>query len=288
MAQAKNHRDKMVKHFTQLDRQLRSLGINTAKFGFYDQPKFLARESQDGAFLDKYGEWVTTRPFGKEYGLRAKNIVPRLARLVHSEFVEHGLEGGCVNASGMISRILDRLGIWSVAVAGSLTLDVDDGRIRRVIHYFDEPDFPGAVLGHAWVIAPPYKIVDATIALQHWKGDDMRHYVPPYVLAIDEAKKIRPRVNDLVSKKIRQQTAANGWLDSDLHYRLAPHLKNFGIRFPAYEIVEKSLRLHYVPVGVRQTDVPLEQINVESAIGRPAIEFWREKVVPEFSEMELR
>ena len=282
MGEAKKRRAALKAEFGRLDQELKNLGVNTLKFGFYDQSAFLAEESKDSRFLEKYGEWVNLRPFDEAYAARVKNVVPKLAMLVHSEFVEYGLEGGCVAASGMISRILDRLGVWSVAVSGSLTLDVDNGRIRRMLHSVDEPDFPGAALGHAWIIAPPYKIVDATISLQHWHGDDMGRYVPPFVLASDEATKIRPKVDDVVSNKIRIKAASAGLSDSDLHYRLEPHLKVFGAKFPALEINEKNLRLRYVPVAVRQTDVPLERINIESGRGRPAIEFWREKVAPEF------
>jgi hypothetical protein len=282
MGEAKKRQAALKAEFGRLDQELKNLGVDALKFGFYDQSAFLAEESKDSRFLEKYGEWVNLRPFDEAYAAHVKNVVPKLTMLVHSEFVEYGLEGGCVAASGMISRILDRLGVWSVAVSGSLILDVDNGRIRRMLHSVDEPDFPGAALGHAWIIAPPYKVVDATISLQHWHGDDMGRYVPLFVLASDEAIKIRPKVDDVVSNKIRIKAASAGYSDSDLHYQLEPHLKVFGAKFSALEINEKNLKLRYVPVAVRQTDVPLERINIESGRGRPAIEFWREKVAPAF------
>jgi hypothetical protein len=283
MGQAKVRRSVSKERFARLDRELTSFGINTDEFGFYDQPKFLAEESEDNYFLEKYGEWVALRDFDKAYATHVMNVVPRLTKLVQSEFVEYGFEGGCVAASGMISRMLDRLGVWSVAVTGSLTLDVNGGRIRRMFHSVDEPDFPGAALGHSWIIAPPYRIVDATISLQHWSGDEMGRFVPPFVLASEEAKKIRPVVKDVVSNKLRTEGAMMGWSDSDLHYRLLPRLRDFGVTFPASEISQGRLTLRYVPVAIKQTDVPLEFINTKGGRGRPAIDFWHEKVVPEFS-----
>ncbi len=283
MGEAKRRRPRNNRRFECIDQELINLGVDTSQWGFYDQPKFLAEESRDHNFLEKYAEWVNLRPFNDAYAEHVRGTVPRLTKLVHSEFVEHGFEGGCVAASGMISRILDRLGVWSFAVAGSLTLEVDGGRIRRMLHSVDEPDFAGAALGHAWVVAPPYQIMDATISLQHWAADEMGRHLPEFILAAKEARKIRPTVGDVVSDKIRAQAAVAGYPDSDLHYRLEPRLRAFGAIFPAFEVSRGQLILHYVPVAIRQTDVPLEQINDEGDRGRPAIEFWREKIIPEFN-----
>jgi hypothetical protein len=281
---AKRRKAAIQGHFPKLDKELQELGIDTTQFGFYDQPAFLAREQLDNEFLEKYGEWVVRRPFDEAYAAHVSNVVPRLIRLVHSEFVAHGLEGGCVAASGMITRMLDRLGVWSVAVSGSLTLDVDNGRIRRMLHSVDKRDFEGAALGHAWVIAPPYVVADAVISLQHWKNDEMEKYIPNYVLATSaETRVIRPTVGDVVSNEIRAiNLQSGGYKDSELHYHLEPRLRSFGLNFPAHEIQIGKLRLRYVPVAIRQTDVPLEDINTQSGRGRPAIEFWNEKIIPEF------
>ena len=283
MGQANVRKSAKAERFLKLDQELKTYGIDTTQLGFYDQPKFLEQEAIHADFVENYAEWVTLKPHGKSYAEHVKTVVPQLVKLVHAEFVEFGLDGGCVAASGMITRMLDRLGVWSFAVGGSVTLEVERAQLRRMLHAVDRPDFPGAMLGHVWVVAPPYTIVDSTISLQHWQNDEMGHFVPPYVLAADDARMIRPKVGDVVSDQLRREAAAHGIPDADLHYRLEPRLQPFGRKFPALEISRGDLTLHYVPVVVRQTDVPLERINIEGERGRPAIEFWQRIVAPHFN-----
>ena len=135
MGQAKARKTANAGRFVQLDQELKIYGIDTSKFGFYDQEHFLEQEATNSDFLENYAEWVILRPIEKEYVEHVKVVVPQLVELVHSEFVEYGLDGGCVAASGMITRMLDRLGVWSFAVAGSLTLEVEKTGLPLIIRW---------------------------------------------------------------------------------------------------------------------------------------------------------
>lgn len=281
MGEAKRRRQVVTGAFSQLQGELSALGVNTEEFGFYDQEAFLAAERRNPDFLEKYAQWVMLRPMDDLYRTRIRELIPRISKIIVEEFREYGMQGGCVAASGMLTRVLDRIGLWSFAVSGSLTLDVKRHGLRRMLHSVDKPDLPGAALGHAWVVAPPFKVVDPTISLQHWEGDDMGKYVPEYVIADDTAKIMRPAVHDVVCNEFRHEYfIREGRNDPDLHYRLEPRLRTFGANFSAVSVVVGELELHYTPVAVRQTDVPLELINTTSGRGRPAIEIWRERIAP--------
>ena len=260
-------------------------GIDTKRFRFYDQIAFLARETKDPTFLENYAKWVALRPRDEAYNRHVRDVVPRLTQIVAAALRKDGLQGACVIASDMLTRMLDRLGVWSFGVSGSLTLEIEKANVLGGLQSVDDKDFPNAVLGHAWVTAPPYRIVDAALALQRLTGDQMGDYLPLHLLIESGAKIVRPSVADVVSARVRARYAIReGALDLKLHYRLEPRLRSFGRDFPALEILSGAVRLRYVPAAVRKTELPLELINAKSGIGRPAIEIWHTDVAPAFAQ----
>ena len=108
------------------------------------------------------------RPRDDAYNQHVRDVVPRLTEMLAAALLSDGMEGGCVAASGMMSRMLDRLGVWSFGVAGCLTLEVKTRSLWRGLATVDDLDFPDAALGHSWVIAPPYHVVDASLMVQRW------------------------------------------------------------------------------------------------------------------------
>jgi hypothetical protein len=203
MGEAKRRRLRTASDFDRLNADLKMRGIDTTQFAFYDQKAFLASEVRDPTFLENYAKWVALRPRDEAYNNHVRNVVPRLTEIIATALRKDGMQGGCVAASGMLTRMLDRLGVWSFGVAGSLTLEVERAKLWRGLQCVDDKDFPDAALGHSWVIAPPYTIVDAAIALQRWTGDPMGDFVPTHLVVETGAKTIRPVVNDVVSAQVR-------------------------------------------------------------------------------------
>jgi hypothetical protein len=286
MGQAKQRARAQVNAHQSIEEELRGFGINTAEFGFYDQQAFLEREQMDGQFLEKYAQWVDTRPRSAEYDARARIIVPKLASFMADLFEKEGMQRSCVHVSSMLPRILDRMGIWSFGLMGSFVAEVTEADLWRGQASCDVIDFPGAQRGHAWVVAPPFVIVDATIRLQNPQGDPMNDYLPE-IVAAEDAALTKATVDDVVSAELRRAYAEHeGRSDSQLHHRLVPQLRKFSQSFPSREITIGQAVLRYVPTGVRVSDLPLEEINSagEKLIGA---EVWDEHIVPNFAEYIL-
>ena len=262
--------------------QLRQLGIDTTRFGFYDQPAFLAAERRDGAFLEQYALWVQTRPRTAGYDARVRDVVPRLAEFLADLFEREDMQRSCVHVSSMMPRILDRLGVWSFGLKGSMIAEVALQDLWRGQSMCDIPDFRGAELGHAWVVAPPFVIVDGTIRLQSPAGDPINAFMPP-IVAVEDAPLIKPTVVDVVSAELRSlHQQREGRLDSQLHHRLVPQLRAFGSAFPSRVVRFGDLALRYVPAGVRISEVGLEEINGAGEKLR-GDEVWNDHVAPAFS-----
>ncbi|WGR61471.1 hypothetical protein E3U26_12555 [Paracoccus ferrooxidans] len=182
----------------------------------------------------------------------------------------------------MMQRILDRLGVWSFGLKGSMIAEVAREELWRGQSMCDIPDFLGAELGHAWVVAPPFVIVDGTIRLQNPAGDPMNAFLPP-IVTIEDAPLVTPKVEDVVSAQLRAHYAQNeGRLDNQIHHRLVPQLKVFSRDFPSREVRFGDLALRYVPAGVRISDVKLEEIN-GNGNKLTGAEVWNDHVLPAFS-----
>ncbi|MFX4925973.1 hypothetical protein ABTC31_20530, partial [Acinetobacter baumannii] len=75
-------------------------------------------------FLDQYALWVQSRPRTTEYDERVRAIVPRLAEFLADLFERESMQRSCVHVSSMMQRILDRLGVWSFGLKGSMIAEV--------------------------------------------------------------------------------------------------------------------------------------------------------------------
>jgi hypothetical protein len=286
MGEAKRRKLGKKNSFQLLEKRFCRDGVDTSKMGFYDSPSFLKVEQNKPEYLHEYAKWVLNRPLDPVYEDRAKVIVPFIANLIANVLREDGFEGGCITATGILTRVFDRLGVWSFGLAGSAVFEVPSANILRGLHSVDHQDFFGASLGHSWVSAPPFAIVDASLRMQNWGKDTITAFLPSFVCE-PNAQVTRPRVEDVISLSKREEyKLADGFVDSNLLNRLEPTLKAFGSDFPACRITEGRLTVRYIPLAIRMTDVPLFEINGEGKVGRSGREIWEQVIVPELPILE--
>lgn len=261
-------------------------GIDTRRFGFYDQSAFLARESANPSYVDHYGEWVMTRPICAQYEAHVRGTVPKLTRLLAKAFASYDARGRCISASCMMTRMLDRLGVWSFGVHGSVILKAPALGLRREMQTIALKPGPLKITGHAWTCAPPFLVVDPSLALQHCDPAFAR-LIPETVLAEASARRFYPSVEDCVSEPVRALFAsAEGWRDPCLHHRLDPGLAGLWRTFPAREFAASGLRMRFVPVAIRQPAQSLAHIELD-AEGRTGMTVWNSVVAPAFGMAPL-
>ena len=166
---------------------------------------------------------------------------------------------------------------------GSTILEVPEHQLRHTLQIIDTRAFPGAALGHAWVVAPPFHIVDATLALQRWAGTSIRSFIPESLAVEDGVTVITPTVDDMIGWDVQAMFASRsgGVFDPDLHHKRIPHLSRFNQDFRAFATTIEDLQLRYCPSAIRLSDVPLEEI-MSLGSRRSAIEIWRQAVEPAF------
>lgn len=264
-----------------LTADFKAAGIDPNRFGFYDQLAFLARESASPAYLTRYAEWVITRPIAPDYAAHVRAVVPKLAHLLATAFAAYDARGRCIAASCMMTRMLDRLQVWSFGIFGSVVLEVPALDLRRTIHTIAFKGASRKVAGHAWVCAPPFLVVDFSLALQHWDPPIAR-LIPDVVLAESQASAVHASVEDCVSDGVRALFAqTEGWPDPFLHHRLDPRLAGFHQRFPARDVMVPDLQMRFVPVVVQQPAERLEQMEL-NGVEQAGRTIWNNYVGPAF------
>jgi len=150
--------------------------------GFYDHQRFLRAEGVDPAFIQKYARYIESQEYDEAYLTRCRREIPEIARIVWEELIADGRLGACIDIGMILSRILEREGFWNYMVKGSLTISFPEatGHPRRRFYSWDvvARAFDAA---HAWIVAPPYAIVDisskaATVSGQPRARDASRHH----------------------------------------------------------------------------------------------------------------
>src|ERR1035437_4360347 len=106
-----------------LKRVFSNRGVPTEEIAFYNNPRFLAAEKKDASFLEFYGAWVRLRARDAAYDAHVCRIVPRLVELVSTEIARDGQKGVCMDASMMLTKMLELEGVWCYAAKGALTIE---------------------------------------------------------------------------------------------------------------------------------------------------------------------
>jgi hypothetical protein len=274
--------------FSAADEKLRRLGVDVGALGFYNQPAFVAFEQEDPLALELYSDWVISRPRDAEYETHASQVVPKLAALVEQRLAaEQGL-GACVNAATMMVSMLDRLGVWSFAVRGSLTVEIP-GRAdveKRYFPEFDVGDDADSATGHGWLVAPPFLVVDATLRHQKWVAlhPAIRDALPAFVAA-QEGEIVRPRWDDVVSDTlVAMYHLGPADLNVRLPYQFKPDLARVEKSLPGRDVRVGPLSLRYIAGAVTVSDMSLEDmpwVSPASPNLRP-IHIWNEDIAPAF------
>ncbi len=275
--------------FKAIEKEFKRLRIDTTQFGFYDQPAFLKQEERDSAFLNEYARWVSFRPRNPAYEERGALCRAQARPDRGDRLKADGSTRNCGGASGMLTPILNRLGVWSFGLAGSTILEMPSENITRSLYAYNRQDFPGAETGHVWVVAPPYAIVDATIALQPWTAAAIRAAVPNFLAIEDGMQKIDPTVDDIISDEAQPYFAHQLGVrpNPNLHNQVIPELRDFNQDFPAHLLHLGDLCVKYCPTAVRVSDEPLEEI-MSSGFPRSAIQIWLQAVEPAFRDLLFR
>jgi hypothetical protein len=157
-------------------------GVKAGSPGFVDDPSFLRAELRVPDLLTHYAEFVLCQQPDSDEAERVRDIAVRVTDAVARAIEEHGDEGACVDAALTVSWLLSQLGVWNFVVAGGLLVEADVNGTRSS-QRFSQHDMYPVDAGHAWVVAPPFNVVDAALQHQPYEVPGLATLLPRTIVA---------------------------------------------------------------------------------------------------------
>jgi hypothetical protein len=261
----------------QLERTFSNEGIPFDIPGFSDHPNFLQCEQSDPRFLELYARYVESRGYTADYLADARKKIDVAARALADAIRIDGRLGACVDAAGMLGRMLDRLGVWNYVGKASLTIKFPAVTKfpDRYFWTFDEGEF---VAAHAVVISPPFGIVDVTVRHQIYDPGE-ENFIPQIVLA-EEWQAVKWEPEDLANPSILMMLQENRIPFDVFLNTQSPGMANVIRTLPPRAISQNGTLLKYVIVAVGGTIEPLEGILGYKPGGRTALEIFQQDIMP--------
>lgn len=254
----------------ELEHDFKRRSINFSNPGFFDHPHFVAAERTDASFLERYADYVHLRPYDESYLNQARLVIQRAATHLHAEIKADGRKGACIDASMVLSRILEREGIWNCMMAGAARIDFhSDVGVNPRYFWPIMHEANNARAGHAWLYAPPFRVVDVTIDLQPYMHGEERYLRGP---VLDETPaKATYTANDLVEPEAREAFYSDYRREITLEdiNQHAPSIAKCISRYGCFVTSQPSARITYVACSSGAPDLPLEKMMCLILRGKP-------------------
>jgi len=231
---------KEIPKFAVVETFFKALQIDTNSPGFYNDPTFIEAEKNNPNLLDYYAVFVDGKEYSDAYLESSAKTILKVAEFLSNELLNDGRLGACVDISGYMVKILEEFGIWSYCATGATKI-VFEKKLNLETTYFWPYNSKRSV-GHQWVVAPPYFVVDLTIKFQAYNKNQSQHI--PNFLAIKNLKSITLKFSDLVEPEIRNafprpHTIENLMIRDPMPILRMENLKSTG------EVVLENCKIHY-------------------------------------------
>jgi hypothetical protein len=260
-----------------LERAFRNRSIDYSKPGFCDQEAFLRVERQDHRFLETYAQFVEARAYDEPYLSDARQKIDAVAEVMRAAVAQDGRLGACVDASGMVGRMLDRLNIWNYVAKSTLTITFEQsGHDPQYFWALDDRQF---VAPHAIVVAPPYAVVDVTV--KHQPYPTSKGILIPDLVLADQFEQTNWSAEDLANPTIRHIAIQSGFRQfREFLARRHPEMLEVMAALPARLVRTGDITLKYVIVAIGGFVEPLDHVRGYQPCGKTALELFEQQVVP--------
>ncbi len=274
----------MAEGLEQLEQEFAAAHIPTDEPGFYEDRAFIRREQQVPYYLDNYARFVQWRKLDIRYVEKVEPVVHVVAEEVQLALKADGTQDAHLEAPLVMSRMLEREGIWNYVACGALTINFPPNS------GFDPFSFPAIDLrgrtpfdsSYRWVVAPPFQVIDVSLRACRYPYPFM-HLLPPIVWATETETTVGTPA-DIFSEKALQEIQQQGMSVEDALDRYLPDYRN-GIApdFPARIVTCLDTQLKYVPTSVMISEDSLEQFKGFQSQGLSAAQLYSKKIRPRLS-----
>jgi hypothetical protein len=246
---------------TELEDWFASRKIDCRAPGFHDSPEFLKEERKSADILNRVARLVEARAYTAEYLEEAGRKIRIAADAVASQVKKDSRLGLCVVASGVLSRMLDHLGVWNYTAKSNLAIHFPSAvsRTPRFFYSLDQGHFSAA---HAIVVAPPFTVIDITLGRQPYDTSAIRRWVPDMVLS-SEFEPYEATPEDLMSPELRLFMQSRGQSGSEFLATQKPTMIELMRQLPGRKVSRSSGHLDYGIVAVGGYTERLEEMPLQ-------------------------
>lgn len=271
----------------QVQRTLSRHRIDFSRPGFHDGPAFISAERSDGTFIDNVARLVEAKQYSVDELRAAAAKIEIAAEAVRAAVEADGRPGLCVTASGVLSRMLDALGVWNYCAKSTLTITFPS-HVSRSKRYFYAIDAGQFTAPHSIVVAPPFSVIDLTAKYQSYDEQGMAEALPGMIMS----RSFTPynwSSEDIVAPSMRH-LGLRGRAEVVNHLRLRnPQMLEMMRQLPGRQVnIADDVILQYVLVGVGGYAERLEELHENARInGRMPLEIFNEDVMPRIRAAQL-
>ena len=266
---------KIADGYEGLKSDFQARGIPTDSLGLRDHPMFLKAQDDDRAYLNKYAAFVVGRPYDADYLHHARTVITNVAGVLFDALKANGRMGACVDMTGHFSRILEKEGVWSCGIKGSLALSFPVASGEVSTHLWSV-GCGGIVTGHAWLFAPPFSIVDVAIRQQAYGGNKRAYLADVNLVEYPDLADVE--IEDVITPEARDELATSGVPRNLFFSTVAPGMRDVLDIFPAHTCTSpQGAVMKYCPMSVLATDSPLEIIRDLDRHGKTPYQTYQER-----------
>lgn len=261
----------------QLENLFQNAGIDYSKPGFYDTPAFIEQEKRAPSFLEVYADYIDSMSFSPDYLINAKSVALNVTKFVYDKLTSDGQKGVCLDVCGIISRFLEKEGIWNYVIKGGLTISFD--KKTRLSTTYCAPLMAhdnSAVLGHAWVVAPPFKVIDVAFSLQHYSRGEEK-YLKGFIAEESIADAALEAIDIFDADAIKLFIKHNGHPPRIQDIKLiTPGLVERAEKYGVFKVKLPDATLKYSSCGISFSEAPLEKVTNIKIDGKLPFELHKE------------
>ena len=157
-----------------------------------------------------------------------------------------------------LMRFLDEEGVWSLLVHGAARIRFPAAAGLTTKHFWPiMPPGNPALTGHAWVFAPPFRVVDVSLDSQQYSAGEEEYLTGP-VLVTDFTVPLFG-IEDLAEPPMPTLLAAQGITTINGLNKSHPGLPQRIRRIGPVEIQLGLVSVAYIPCAVGASDGPLSE-----------------------------
>lgn len=267
-----------MRALVEIEAELSALEIPFHEVEFYNHPRFLAAERDKPTLLETYCEYVSQQDYSEEYIARSRRVVPLVTGFLHEELKRDGKQGACLDFVQAAMKILERVGIWCCAMAGSMTIEFAPKTKqppRYWAHFFEPPKGANAA-GHAWLMAPPFHIIDMTVGLQP-NTSDVRRYLPDFIVTESVGQIEGVAIEDMVDDDLMLKSRLAGYPVPTIHQLMKenPVIAGMLNKFRPFSVTHQQATLKYFPCQTGALIEKFEDVTTHCFSGQTVPELFR-------------